>query len=753
MNTSIAWLLSIGAVLVLGFASGSTTRTRDEDRTPLTFERIARFPPPGLRIPGSFRFTRDGRHLYYLDFEGEGAARVLVREEVESGRREVVGRPPREAAGEERLSREEILRRERQRIQDRGITLYSLAREADVVVFAWGGDLFLARPGAEPLRLTRTEAAEVDPRLSPDGTRVAFVRDGELHVMDLKSREERRLTEGAREGLTHGLAEYIAQEEMDRAEGFWWSPDGASLAYAEVDETGIPRYPIVHPSKSPPEIEWHRYPFAGGPNARVRLGVLPAGGGATRWLGFAAGGGESYLARVAWDSTGALLVQAQSRDQKLLRLLRFDASGGDALPLIEDRSETWINLHDDLRVLGDGRLLWSSESGGFRHLELRDRDGRLLRRLTEGDWAVDRLEGVDERGGIVYFTAAKDGPLEKPVYRVRLDGGATDRAAAWPAPERLTPERGIHQATFSPDGRWFVDVHQSAAAPPRVLLRDATGRIVRTLATGDDEEVKSLGLRPPEPVTLTGPDGTLLHGAIYSPPRAAGRKYPAIVRVYGGPTAQSVADSWDLTVDLRAQILADRGYVVFRLDNRGTPRRGRRFETALHRRLGGVEVEDQAAGARWLARLPYVDGSRIGIYGWSYGGYMAALCILRHPELFRAAVIGAPVADWDGYDTHYTERYMGTPAGNPEGYRSASVLPLAPRLAGAVLILHGMVDENVHFRHTVRLIDALNAAQKEYELMIYPEERHLPRDEADRAHMERRLAAFFDRHLKAELPR
>ncbi|MGH9797683.1 MAG: DPP IV N-terminal domain-containing protein, partial [Candidatus Polarisedimenticolia bacterium] len=320
MSASFACVLSIGAVLALGIASGSTTRTRDAGRTPPTFERIARFPPPGLRIPASFRFTRDGRHLYYLDFEGEGAARVLVREETGSGRREVVGRPPRGAAGEERLSREEVLRRERQRIQDRGITLYSLARDADVVVFAWGGDLFLARPGSEPLRLTRTDAAEVDPRVSPDGTRVAFVRDGDLHVMDLRTREERRLTEGAREGVTHGLAEYIAQEEMDRAEGFWWSPDGASLAYAEVDETGIPRFPIIHPSRWPPEIEWHRYPFAGGPNARVRLGLLPATGGATRWLDFAAGGGEFYLARVAWDPAGSLLVQAQSRDQSLLRL-------------------------------------------------------------------------------------------------------------------------------------------------------------------------------------------------------------------------------------------------------------------------------------------------------------------------------------------------------------------------------------------------------------------------------------------------
>jgi dipeptidyl-peptidase-4 len=301
--------------------------------------------------------------------------------------------------------------------------------------------------------------------------------------------------------------------------------------------------------------------------------------------------------------------------------------------------------------------------------------------------------------------------------------------------------------TVAPDGAVFVDVHQSLRTPPRVFLREASGRVARILDPNDDPEVEALGLRPPELVTLPAADGTVLHGAVYRPPPARGRKHPAILRVYGGPTAQTVKDSWDLTADLRAQHLARRGFVVMRLDNRGTPRRGRAFETALHRRLGSVEVEDQAAAARWLASRPYVDGARLGVYGWSYGGYMAALCLLREPDLFRAAVAGAPVVDWDGYDTHYTERYLGTPAGDPEAYRRSSVLPLVPRLRGALLILHGMIDENVHFRHTARLVDALNAAQKTYDLLVYPGERHLPRGEQDRVHMERRLLAHFETHL------
>jgi dipeptidyl-peptidase-4 len=226
-----------------------------------------------------------------------------------------------------------------------------------------------------------------------------------------------------------------------------------------------------------------------------------------------------------------------------------------------------------------------------------------------------------------------------------------------------------------------------------------------------------------------------------------GRRYPALVRVYGGPTAQEVRNSWELTRDLRAQHLTERGYVVFRLDNRGTPRRGHAFATALDRHLGSVEVEDQIAGARYLAALPYVDGGRIGIYGWSYGGYMAALCLLKAPEIFRAAVAGAPVTDWDGYDTHYTERYMGKPQENPDGYRAASLIPLAPQLKGRLLILHGQVDENVHFRHTARFVQALNAAHRPYDLMMFPEERHLPRRAEDRQYLEQRLIEHFDAAL------
>lgn len=747
--------LTFGA-LVLASASSRGEGTAGPGKSPtaareplIPLERVARFPPPGSHTPGSFHFTHDGRVLYYLGYEGEGAARALVREEVSGGARGIVARSA-AAAGEGALSKEEVLRRERLRLQDLGITQFVLAERADRVVYADGGDLHLVRPGRDALRLTSSEEVEQDPQLSPDGRLLAFTRSDDLYVLDLETLKEKRLTEGAADGILHGVAEYIAQEEMDRPSGFWWSPDGAFIAYTEVDETGIPLYPIPHPGKDQPEVEYHRYPFAGGPNAKIRLGIVPAKGGGTRWLDLAAAAGEdSYLARVTWAPDGALLVQVQSRDQKTLRLLRFAPGTLARSVLVEERSDTWVSLTNDLRPLQDGRFIWSGVRNGYLHLEIRSRDGRLERALTFGDWAVDRLEGVDEPGGLVYFTAAREGPLEKPLYRVSVAGGA---------PERVTPEKGWHNIEMSPDGRLFVDVHDSAGSPPKVVLKEASGRTLRLLDANDDREVAALGLRPPEFVTLQAEDGTILFGAIFKPrSMEKGRRYPALVRVYGGPTAQTVKNSWELTQDLRAQRLAEKGFVVFRLDNRGTPRRGQAFETALYHRLGSVEVEDQIRGARYLQALPYVDPDRIGVYGWSYGGYMAALCLLRAPEIFRAAVAGAPVTDWDGYDTHYTERYMGTPRENPEGYRASSVLPLAPRLDGRLLIVHGMSDENVHFRHTARLLNALNAARRKHDLLIFPDERHLPRRPEDREYLEQRLLEHFEAALQprkdAEKPR
>jgi dipeptidyl-peptidase-4 len=321
---------------------------------------------------------------------------------------------------------------------------------------------------------------------------------------------------------------------------------------------------------------------------------------------------------------------------------------------------------------------------------------------------------------------------------VSLDGGDV---------HRLTQAPGFHQTVVAPDGSSYVDLFHSASAAPTVTLVEVQGGGRAVLFDNGALTAETLGLPSPEFVELPAADGTLLHGAVYMPDIQPGKQYPLIVNVYGGPHAQTVADQWGMTVDLRAQYLAQQGYVVFKLDNRISANRGLAFEAHINRLAGHVEAEDQAAGVRFLAERPYVDGARVGIYGWSYGGYMTLICMCLHPELFKVGVAGAPVTDWDGYDTGYTERYLGTPQDNPEGYRLSSVMTHVEKLEGDLLLVHGGVDENVHFRHTARLIVALSGAQKPYELLLFPEERHMPRDAKGLEYQERRLAEYFDRHL------
>jgi len=708
---------------------------------------VARLPPPGSVVPGSFAFTPDGKALTYLKSESSSLSRVLWRVELPDGAPRVVARPPGGGDTEANLSAAEKLRRERQRLRETGITQVIPAEETDARIIPLQGDLYLQRGDGPLARVTESVSPEIDPKLTRDGSRVAYVRDDELFVLDLASRAETRLTRGAGEGITHGLAEFIAQEEMDRASGFWWSPDGARIAYQETDERHIPLYTIVHQGGETYSVETHRYPFAGAANARVRLGVIAAGGGETCWLTFADKDEEDvYLARVHWDGPTSLLVQTLDRAQRVLKLYRFDVVTGARSLLVENRSDTWVNLHDDLRVVeGTGEFLWSSERTGFKHLELRDRAGALIRVLTTGDWPVDAVVAFDQKRREVWFTAGETSPLEAHLYRVPLDGD--DRE-----PVRVTRQPGMHRVHVARDGAHFVDVASSRTGPPVTTLCDRSGRTLVMLdEAGKDPRIAELRLDPPALTELKSRDGARLFGAYYAPKGAPpGVKVPLVVMVYGGPHVQRVTESWELTADLTAQYLSARGFAVWKLDNRGSARRGHAFEAALTRHMGTVEVRDQADGVGFVAASwPEVDTARVGITGGSYGGYMTLRCLTEAPGTFHAGVSVAPVTDWDGYDTCYTERYMGTPTNNPEGYRDSSVLTRAEQLRGPLLVIHGMLDENVHFRHTARLTTALLGADKPFELLPLPDERHSSRREGDRKYVAERLADFFAHALKS----
>ncbi len=687
-----------------------------------------------MNAPSRFAFSPDSRLLTFLASERDDLVLDLYALDLASGERRILARHP-GLGSEADLTPDEILRRERQRVRETGITCYSWAGNADRILIPLEGRLYVTSGQGEPLREVAAGGPPIaDAALTPDGERVVFVRDRELWVADVSGGEARRLTFDANENVTNGLAEYIAQEEMGRSAGFWIARDGSSVAYEQYDESAIPRFPIVHQGGEHWSVEEHRYPFAGEVNARVRLGVVPLAGGETRWLDL---GDAEYLARVNWHPNGDLYVQVESRDQRRLTLLRFVGGAGAPEVVLVEEMEPWVNLHDDLHFVGDdGEFVWSSERTGFRHLYLCDRGGNPIRALTSGNWPIDRIVAVDEKRRQVAFLAGRDSPLERHVYTVSLDGGE---------PRRLTEGRGMHVAQFAETGDCWVATGESRNQPPTVRVHRVDSPTVMVLHE-PRLDAEAIDLAPPELVTLQARDGTTLYGALYRPLGVVGPA-PTIVFVYGGPHVQQVVDSWGQTVDLRAQYLAQRGFLVFKLDNRGSARRGLAFEGAINRRMGTTEVDDQVDGVRWLVEQGLADPARVGITGWSYGGYMTLMCMLRAPDVFRVGVAGAPVTDWDGYDTHYTERYMGTPAENPDGYRHGSALTHAGELRGKLLLIHGMVDENVHFRHSARLLTALQNIGRSTDLLILPSERHMPRGEAARQLLEQSLVDYFQAHL------
>jgi dipeptidyl-peptidase 4 len=708
----------------------------------ISLEDVATFPRPGTAVPGKVGFSSDGAQVTFL-WSSEGSlVRSLWACDLTGGERRLMAQAPAEAADESTLSREEVLRRERARLREVGITDYSFAQDADALLVPLRGEL-LVRQGAGELQVVAGARGGLDARLSRDARRLGFVRDDDLFVADLAAGGVRRLTDTAAPGFTNGVAEFAAHEELGRSRGWWFSPNGARIAYVEADSRHVPELPIVHQGTPQVDVEHHRYPFAGADNATVRLGVIGVEGGETTWLDLTLDGEarDIYLARVAWRPSGEVCAAVLDRGQRHLAWFAFDPVSGERRLLREERSEPWLNLDHDTRFLDSGETLFSSERTGFRHLYLQAADGGQARQLTTGEWMVSQLCEVDQVGRMAYFVGTERGVRERHVYAVSLDVAAPEGADA--PLRRLTREPGWHGAVFARDCRHFVDTWSSLQHGPRVVVRQVEdGSEVVTVHDDPEATAEALGLVPPRPIQLQADDGTTLEGLIYDAVGAA-TPGPGVVSLYGGPHAQMVRDEWLLTVDLRAQHLARRGTTVLRLDNRGAAGRGLAFEAALNRRMGTVEVEDQLVGARHLQGLPQVDPARIGVYGWSYGGYMTLLCLLKAGDTFKAGVSGAPVTFWEGYDTAYTERYMGRPRDNPDGYEQASVLTHVDRLQGALLVVHGMIDENVHFRHTARLLKALGEANQTCQLLALPQERHMPRDKKGLLYLETRVFEFL----------
>lgn len=741
------------------------------EASPVSMERMTRFPEPGLQVPQSIAHSPDGKLVTFLQKEAPGSDRMaLFSFDVATRKIELLVRAGDVRASAKPLSREEELRLERQRKRIQGVTAYRWAKRAPVMILPMQGDIFLRGEDGKIAALTQTEAPEIDPKICDGGERVAFVRGGELVVIDVASRRETKLTQGAPDGVTRGLSDFNGQEEFGEESGFWLSPRCDRIAYLEVDERDVKTHPVLGFRGGKPDLMVQKYPSAGEVNPRVKVGVIDVATRKTTWINAPQAG---YVGRFVWSSDGrALWMQALSRDQKRLALVRADPTSGAVAEVIVETSPTWIELAEMALLERSPQLLWTTVTGGHQHVELRDAaTGARVAALTSGSWDVEAIEGVDEAGGRVFLRATKEGPLERHVYSVALSasgaataeprhGASLGSAERAPSPARtakagqepgstltrLTKEPGVHRVTPSRDARVFVDAHSATDRLPKAVIRDKDGVVIGELPVGVDADMDSLRLRPVELVTIPRPGGEPLHGALLRPRTIEpGRRHPVVVVVYGGPGHQTVVNQW--APRLLWQHLADRGFVVFQLDNRGTSGRGPAFEGAIHRRLGVAELEDQLAGVDYLATLPFVDKDRVGIYGHSYGGFMAALAMLKAPGRFRAGIAASPVTDWRLYDTGYTERFMETPSSNPEGYAGADLGALAPNLAGKLLIIHAMMDENVHFQNTAHLIDALVAANKDFDLLVFPGERHGYRSPPAKLYATRRIIDYFVQNL------
>ncbi|KAL0318004.1 UNVERIFIED_CONTAM: Dipeptidyl aminopeptidase 4 [Sesamum angustifolium] len=715
-------------------------------------EEIVQYPLPGYGTPTAISFSPDDSLIAYLFSPDLTLNRKLFVLDPKSGKHDLFFSPPDGGIDENNLSADEKLRRERLRERGLGVTHYEWIYLQDAAVKP---ELKIPSVSSSPI---------IDPHISPDGTMLAYVRNNELHMLNLLYNMSKQLTEGANKNtITHGLAEFIAQEEMDRKNGFWWSPDSNLIAFTEVDSSEIPLFRIMHEGKNSVGSdvqEDHAYPFAGGSNVKVRLGVVSASGGPVSWMDLVCGRGgqendEEYLARVNWMHGDVLTAQVLNRTHTKLKLLKFDIKTGQRQVILQEENETWINLHDFFTHLDRipnksfGGFIWASEKTGFRHLYLHDSDGVCLGPITEGDWMVEQVAGVNEASGLVYFTGTLDGPLESHLYCTNL---FPDASHSLQAPLKLTHGKGKHLVVIDHQLQSFVDIHDSLDSPPKITVRSLLdGSLITSLYEQpvNVPRFKELRLEPPEVIQVEAKDGTALYGALYKPDAAkfGPPPYKTMIHVYGGPSIQLVRDSWINTVDMRAQYLRSKGVLVWKMDNRGTARRGLKFAGALKYNCGQIDAEDQLTGAEWLIKQGWAKLGRIGLYGWSYGGYVSAMALARFPEVFKCAVSGAPVTSWDGYDTFYTEKYMGLPSENQSGYLQSSVMHHIDNMKGKLLLVHGMIDENVHFTHTERLVNALVAARKPCELLIFPDERHMPRRLRNRIHMEERIWEFIEQSL------
>ena len=747
----IFWALSVALIIVCIVAEPARAQSSAAPAKELTVERIYSAPSLSGQLTEGIEWAPDSKRISYLARNGAGpdAAVELWTMDAATGARKVL-------VSAETL-RTAMQPEKQQNIQATGLGRvaaenYMWAPDARSLLFAGSSNLVLLDLATMKAKALVTGEADVeDPKFSPDGKWVSFVRDSNLWVVNLASGETKALTTGGSEEILKGKLDWVYPEELSASTAYWWSPDSTRLAYYEMDERPVTRYPIMDMSSVTGALQYTRFPQAGEPNPIVRVGVVPVTGGETKWMDTGTNT-DVYLARVNWLADGQrIAIQRVNRAQDRLDLLFADAATGASRTILTESDKYWVNLSDDLYFFSDNkRFLWSSERTGFRHYYVYDLSGKELEQVTSGNWGINGTGAfgpgtashpqVDEAHNCIYFISNKDNVVETQVYRVSLrDHGVT----------RISRETGTHQPTFAADSSGYVDGFSTAMTPPRQDLFRIDGTRVAVVDENKSTELAEYHLPRVEFLNVPAADGTKLYAMMIKPPNFdASRKYPVLVFVYGGPQAQTVRDIWGGVEALWLDVMAQKGYIVFAVDNRGSYNRGHAFETPVYHHLGKVELEDQIAGVNYLKSLPYVDGARVGIWGWSYGGFMTLDAMFNAADVFKTGIAVAPVSDWRLYDTIYTERYMGRPQDNPEGYKQASPGYDSAKLKGELMLAHGTGDDNVHFANTAEVLNQMiENGRYPAALMIFPGRGHPIGDVPARIELFKRMTEFFMKNL------
>ncbi len=725
----------------------------------LTIEQI--FAEGGItgRAPETIQWSPDGSKVSFIQRDDVDERGELWYVDAATGEKKVL-------ASESKLSQlappvsKLHNEREIERVTRYHVAAYTWSPDSRHLLFDSQGQLwYYSLDTGTAVQLTSSPDPSEDPKFSPDGKRLAYVRKHNLYVHPVSGEEgERPLTHDEKEkdkdkdrskdkedNILNGEVDWVYAEELAVRSNYFWSPEGRDILFLQMDETRVPTYPITDWLPTHPRVEQEKYPKAGDPNPSVRLGVVGSNGGKVRWIRLT-DDDETYVPRFGWIREGFAWAEVLNRKQDVMDLYFIDTKSGKSRKVLtESAPDAWVNVNDDFRTLSSGdRFLWTSWRDGHTHIYLYSfnapdplaSDAKLERQLESGDYEVIAINSADEALSTVFFTANKGDPRQQKIFSVKLDGSGM---------QSISAEEGSYDASFANDGKHFVETYSAALALPRISAC-APGGPCQKIWEG--RSVADYDLIAPQPLEFKTEDGTVLYGELILPRHVdASQKLPLIVHTYGGPTAQIVQAAWGGTNALFHQILANEGFAIFSLDNRGSGNRGRKFSAALRGHLGGIELKDQLTALDQLyAQYPQLDRARTGIWGWSYGGFMT-LYSLTHSDRFKAGISVAPVSNWRNYDSIYTERYMGLPKDNASGYDD-SVVGAAGNLHGALLLVHGTSDDNVHFQNTIQMTDALIRSEKQFQLMVYPGKTHGIGGTGARTQLFHMMEDFWNKELK-----